>query len=95
MLDDAVATQDTVTQLVAAIRRVLRVVPGAEAVLVGRETACDHKPGRGGGKPARPKNVAGRLKINITVSYSKDSHTPRNARRLRRGRCIKFSVARS
>ena len=47
VLDDAVATQDTVTQLVAAIRRVLRVVPGAEAVLVGRETACDYtRPGR-------------------------------------------------
>jgi hypothetical protein len=47
VLDDAVATQDTVTQLVAAIRRVLRVVPGAEAVLVGRETACDYtRPGK-------------------------------------------------
>ena len=29
LLDDAVATQDTVTQLIAAIRRVRRVVPGA------------------------------------------------------------------
>ena len=29
VLDDAVATQDTVTQLVAAIRRVARLVPGA------------------------------------------------------------------
>ena len=47
VLDDAVATQDTVTQLVAAIRRVLRVVPGAEAVLAGRETACDYtRPGK-------------------------------------------------
>jgi len=32
LLDDAVATQDTVTQLIAAIRRVRRVVPGAAAV---------------------------------------------------------------
>jgi hypothetical protein len=32
VLDDAVATQDTVTQLVAAVRRVIREVPGgAEA----------------------------------------------------------------
>jgi hypothetical protein len=30
VLDDAVATQDTVTQLIAAIRRVRRQVPGAE-----------------------------------------------------------------
>lgn len=32
VLDDAVATQDAVTQLVAAIRRVIREVPGAGAV---------------------------------------------------------------
>ena len=32
LLDDAVATQDTVTQLIAAIRRVRRVVPGAKDV---------------------------------------------------------------
>ena len=36
VLDDAVATQDTVTQLVSAIRRVLRLVPAAGAVLAGR-----------------------------------------------------------
>ena len=34
LLDDAVATQDTVTQLIAAIRRVRRVVPGAMEVSV-------------------------------------------------------------
>ena len=34
LLDDAVATQDTVTQLVSAIRRVRRVVPEAAAVAV-------------------------------------------------------------
>ena len=32
LLDDAVATQDTVTQLIAAIRRVRRLVPGARDV---------------------------------------------------------------
>jgi DDE family transposase/transposase-like protein DUF772 len=37
VLDDAVATQDTVTQLVAAIRKVARVVPGAAGVI---ERAC-------------------------------------------------------
>ena len=55
VLDDAVATQDTVTQLVAAIRRILRVVPGAEAVLVGRETACDYT------RPGKPDMGAARL----------------------------------
>jgi IS5 family transposase len=34
LLDDAVATQDTVTQLIAAIRRVRRVVPGASDVVL-------------------------------------------------------------
>jgi Transposase DDE domain/Transposase domain (DUF772) len=35
ILEDAVATQDSVTQLVAAIRRVRRLVPGARQVKVG------------------------------------------------------------
>ena len=35
LLDDAVATQDTVTQLIAAIRGVRRVVPGAARVPLG------------------------------------------------------------
>jgi len=35
LLDDAVATQDTVTQLIGAIRRVRRVVPGANQSVLG------------------------------------------------------------
>jgi IS5 family transposase len=35
LLDDAVATQDTVTQLISAIRRVRRLVPGAAGVALG------------------------------------------------------------
>ena len=35
VFDDAVATQDTVTQLTAAIRKVARVVPGAGEVIAG------------------------------------------------------------
>jgi IS5 family transposase len=34
LLDDAVATQDTVTQLIAAVRRVLRTVPGARDIFL-------------------------------------------------------------
>jgi hypothetical protein len=41
VLDDAVATQDTVTQLIAAVRRVRREVPGAAAVIAGRCHAHD------------------------------------------------------
>jgi len=49
VLDDAVATQDTVTQLVAAIRRVLREVPGAEEAAASWCTAHDYT------DPGKPK----------------------------------------
>ncbi|MFF4345701.1 IS1182 family transposase [Kitasatospora sp. NPDC001540] len=42
VLDDAVATQDTVTQLVAAIRRVIRDVPDAERTAATWCTAHDY-----------------------------------------------------
>ncbi|MEV7187813.1 IS1182 family transposase [Kitasatospora sp. NPDC093102] len=42
VLDDAVATQDTVTQLVAAIRRVIRDVPDAEQTAATWCTAHDY-----------------------------------------------------
>jgi hypothetical protein len=49
VLDDAVATQDTVTQLIAAIRRVRREVPGAAEVVEAHCTAHDYDDP---GKPA-------------------------------------------
>ena len=49
VLDDAVATQDTVTQLVAAVRRVIREVPGAAAAAAARCTAHDYR------DPGKPK----------------------------------------
>jgi len=42
VLEDAVATQDTVTQLIAAIRRVRREVPGAAEVVAAHCTAHDY-----------------------------------------------------
>ncbi|WP_433237794.1 IS1182 family transposase [Streptosporangium sp. CA-135522] len=42
VLEDAVATQDTVTQLIAAIRRVIRQVPGAAPIAAAQCTACDY-----------------------------------------------------
>jgi hypothetical protein len=49
VLDDAVATQDTVTQLIAAIRRVSREIPGAAAIVAAQCHAHDY---RDPGKPA-------------------------------------------
>jgi IS5 family transposase len=42
VLDDAVATQDTVTQLVAAVRRVARTLPGGAALVAGAATCSGH-----------------------------------------------------
>ena len=42
LLDDAVATQDTVTQLISAIRRVRRLVPGAAVVVAEHCSAHDY-----------------------------------------------------
>jgi Transposase domain (DUF772) len=49
VLDDAVATQDTVTQLIAAVRRVIREVPGAAEVAATWCTAHDYA------DPGKPK----------------------------------------
>lgn len=49
VLDDAVATQDTVTQLIAAVRRVIREVPVAAGVVAARCTAHDYA------DPGKPK----------------------------------------
>jgi IS5 family transposase len=47
VLDDAVATQDTVTQLIAAVRRVIREVPGAAEAAASACTAHDYRdPGK-------------------------------------------------
>ncbi len=44
ILADAVATQDTITQLIAAIRRVARVVPGAAGQIAELCTGHDYSP---------------------------------------------------
>jgi hypothetical protein len=55
VLEDAVATQDTVTQLIAAIRRVRREVPDAAAVIAAQCSAHDYDDP---GKPAIAWNDA-------------------------------------
>ena len=49
VLADAVATQDTITQLIAAVRRVGREVPGAMEMIAGVCTGHDYT------QPAKPK----------------------------------------
>ena len=49
IIDDAVATQDTVTQLVSAIRRVAREVPGAAERIAAACTGHDYS------RPGKPK----------------------------------------
>jgi hypothetical protein len=49
ILADAVATQDTITQLIAAIRRVARVVPGAAGLVA---SVC---PGHDYRQPGKPR----------------------------------------
>ena len=51
VLDDAVATQDTVTQLIAAVRRVRREVPGAAQVVAAVTSAHDYD------DPGKPRIV--------------------------------------
>ncbi|WP_327434866.1 IS1182 family transposase [Streptomyces sp. NBC_01236] len=49
VLDDAVATQDTVTQIIAAVRAVIREVPGAGPVAAAQCSAHDYT------DPGKPK----------------------------------------
>ena len=71
VFDDAVATRDTVTQLVAAIRKVARVVPGAGGVIAAVCTLDYSQPG----KPpidwddpaAREKLVSGLVSDTLAV----------------------------
>lgn len=61
VLDDAVATQDTVTQLIAAIRGVIREVPHAERTAATWCTAHDYSPAptAPGHSPLPPHNARG------------------------------------
>lgn len=54
VFEDAVATQDTVTQLIAAIRAVIREVPGAAATAAAHSTAHDYT------DPGKPRIVSPR-----------------------------------
>jgi hypothetical protein len=77
VLEDAVATQDTVTQLIAAIRRVRREVPGAAEVVAARCSAHDYDDP---GKPAIAWNDsdarAGLVDALVTDAHRLLGHLP-------------------
>lgn len=70
VLDDAVATQDTVTQLIGAIRRVRREVPGSAEVIVEHCTAHDYDDP---GKPAIAWNDQAAREVLVDALVS-DAH---------------------
>ena len=65
ILADAVATQDTITQLIAAVRRVARMVPGAagqiEELCTGHDYSAPGKPQIGWGDPAAKQALVSAL----------------------------------
>src|SRR5690349_19363261 len=77
VLEDAVATQDTVTQLIAAIRRVRREVPAAAEVVAAHCTAHDYDDP---GKPAiawtDPEARAGLVDALVTDAHRLLGHLP-------------------
>src|SRR3954469_4952966 len=77
VLTDAVATQDTVTQLIAAIRRVRREVPGAAEVIAAQCTAHDYDDP---GKPAiawtDPEARAALVDALVTDAHRLLGHLP-------------------
>ena len=77
ILQDAVATQDTVTQLIAAIRRVRREVPGAAEVVAAQCTGHDYDDP---GKPAiawnDPQACAALVDALVTDAHRVLGHLP-------------------
>ena len=77
VLDDAVATQDTVIQLITAIRRVRRDVPGAADVVAAHCTAHDYDDP---GKPAiawnDPQARAGLVDALVSDAHRLLGHLP-------------------
>ena len=91
VFDDAVATQDTVTQLVAAMRKVARLVPGAQSV-IERVAKLDYsKPGKPGidwDDPQAKQALVSDL-VNDALAVLAELTGPDSARaRRRRGGCL-------
>lgn len=82
VLDDAVATQDTITQLIAAIRRVGRQVPGGPELIAAHCTGHDYtgpgKPQIDWDDPAAKQELVSAL-VNDAVALSEAIQLPEDA----------------
>ncbi len=77
ILEDAVATQDTVTQLIAAIRRVRRDVPGAAEVVAAHCRAHDYDdPGKPVIAWTDPEARAALVDALVTAAHRLLGHLP-------------------
>lgn len=77
ILEDAVATQDTVIQVIAAIRRVRRDVPGAAEVVAAHCTAHDYDdPGKPSIAWNDPQARAGLVDALVTDAHRLLGHLP-------------------
>ena len=102
VFDDAVATQDTVTQLVAAIRKVARVVPGAGAVIAAVCSLDYSQPGKppiDWDDPAAKENLVSDL-VNDALAVLAELAGPGAPQRGSRGRrtrwgCWRWSLGRT
>ena len=101
VLDDAVARQDTVTQLIAAVRRVGREVPGAAelvAVCIGYDYTQPGKPQIAWDDPAARDELVSVL-VNDALALLAALDVERSPRpagsRPKRSRCWRWSPGRT
>ena len=108
ILDDAVARQDTVTQLIAQVRRVGREVPGAKDLIaahctrLGGADRAGLRPAREAadrlGRPAARDELVTALvndALALLAALDVEAITGRAASRPRRSRCWRWSPART
>src|SRR5438552_3852623 len=77
LLDDAVATQDTVTQLISAIRRVRRVIPGVAALeLIAHDYDAGDKPTIAWDDPVAKDELIGALVTDARSVLSSTTDAP-------------------
>jgi hypothetical protein len=99
ILTDPVATQDTVTQLIAAIRRVRREVPGAAEVIAAQCTGHDYDdPGKPRSPGTTPRPARGwwmRWSATHTGCWATCPSSSWGRGRPRRSPCWRWSPART